>query len=191
MAIMLEVKSRTAAYHADTERLLREKLFKNGLSQSCYLRVISAFHRAYSSLEGVIADYPVPAQLLKKRSKLELLEKDLIYLRNATKTARPLIFIDEPPHVANEAVALGVLYVMEGSTLGGKIINKYLMQHEWMSVDLIGNFFNNYGDDCSRMWKEFGCIVDGFSHANSLAADHLVNGARLAFQYIHSVLSQV
>ncbi|HTF85944.1 MAG TPA: biliverdin-producing heme oxygenase [Cellvibrio sp.] len=191
MSMMLHMKAETAVHHAQTESLLRERLFNKQLSQRCYCDVLNVFYTAYSSLESAIANFPLTAQLLKDRSKIELLKKDLIYLRSASSVKVHYLSNPDLPRVANEAAALGVIYVMEGSTLGGKIIISYLKKYDWMDVDLCGNFFSNYGDSRGRMWNEFGEIVNSFSSANQHAATHVVSGAKLAFDYIYSLLMQI
>lgn len=191
MSIMLELKRQTAGCHADTESVLREQLCNCQLSQSRYYNVINAFHAAYLSLESAVSVFPLTSQLLKTRSKIELLKKDLIYLRSVCYVKAPCISAPSLPYVANEAMALGVMYVMEGSTLGGKIIINHLSKYDWMTVDFCGNFFNNYGSGRSHMWSEFGQVVDSFFIANNHAANHLIIGARIAFEYIYSLLIQV
>ncbi len=191
MSIMLEMKKQTADCHADAENILRNKLFDCQLSPSRYYDVINAFYAAYSSLESAISGFPLTSELLKKRSKIELLKKDLIYLRSGYFVKAPYISAPPLPRVANEAAALGVMYVMEGSTLGGKIIVNHLMKYDWMNVDLYGNFFSNYGSDRSDMWSEFGQVVNGFFVANNQAANQLVSGAKIAFEYIYSLLIRI
>lgn len=191
MKIMLEMKSQTAVCHAEVEQLLRDKLFTGTLSQDEYCDVITAFYQAYSSLEAAASRFPAAKKLLAVRSKIELLQKDLIYLTNNRKGHESDVFVSEPPVVPTEAVALGVLYVMEGSTLGGKIVNNYLMKYEWMNVDTHGNFFNSYGDKRSDMWTEFGRFLEQYATDNPSSSDQIIQGATLAFHYIHSLLRQV
>src|SRR5690606_11726229 len=103
----------------------------------------------------------------------------------------PYISAPPLPRVANEAAALGVMYVMEGSTLGGKIIVNHLMKYDRMNVELYGNFFSNYGSDRSDMWIEYGQVVNGFFVANYQDANQLVCVATIAFEYIYSLLIQI
>lgn len=191
MSIMLEMKRQTADYHAATENILREHLFSCQLSEHRYYDVINTFYAAYSSLEAAISIFPLTSGLLKRRSKIELLKKDLIYLRSGYPVRAPYISAPFLPDVTNEASALGVMYVMEGSTLGGKIIINHLMKYDWMSVHLCGNFFSNYGSSRRYMWNEFCQVMDNFFAGNDQTANHLVNGAKIAFEYIYSLLIQI
>jgi heme oxygenase len=59
------------------------------------------------------------------------------------------------PIIKNHFQALGALYVIEGSTLGGRIICKML--NEQLNIpDFPGlSFFNGYGDNTAKMWEVF------------------------------------
>ena len=72
----------------------------------------------------------------------------------------PVARMSELPSIRSHQHALGALYVIEGSTLGGKIISK-MISHQIPSTDGHGlTFFNSYGDDTITMWERFKVILD-------------------------------
>ena len=58
------------------------------------------------------------------------------------------------PRIDNIAGALGAMYVLEGSTMGGKIISKILAENLGKQPSDI-RFFNYYGDDTDVLWGQF------------------------------------
>ena len=77
--------------------------------------------------------------LIAEGKGVSLLQKpDKVYLENT-----------------NLSYALGVLYVIEGSTLGGKIITN-LLKRQLNLVDYSEvSYFNSYGDITDEMWNNF------------------------------------
>jgi len=58
------------------------------------------------------------------------------------------------PHITNIPSAIGAMYVMEGSTLGGTIIAGMLAKHAGIESKAL-QFFNGYGDNNKTMWDTF------------------------------------
>ena len=50
---------------------------------------------------------------------------------------------------------VGVLYAIEGSTLGGQVISRNLAQHLGASKESGAAFFNGYGDATKEKWETF------------------------------------
>jgi heme oxygenase len=59
------------------------------------------------------------------------------------------------PVLQNAASALGSLYVMEGSTLGGRIIEKNLLLRLRLLPETGGSYFAGYGKRTGQMWRDF------------------------------------
>ena len=83
---------------------------------------------------------------------------------------------------------LGILYVLEGSTLGGQFIMRRLAGRFCVSPVFGGRFFSSYGPRVGSMWR---CYVDVIERAGrtSDAADAIERSAVLAFQTFESWLS--
>ena len=66
---------------------------------------------------------------------------------------------DDLPTLDSQSAAMGAMYVLEGSTLGGKIISKVLRKQV---PDLDGSlsFFDGYGDQTGEMWSRFKSALD-------------------------------
>jgi heme oxygenase len=55
---------------------------------------------------------------------------------------------------------LGVLYVIEGSSLGGQLILKELQQRHGLTTETGARFFTGYGERISAQWRSFGDAVN-------------------------------
>src|SRR5690606_25688073 len=64
------------------------------------------------------------------------------------------------PEIINHYQALGALYVIEGSTLGGQIICKMLAQQLDRTDFSQMSFFGGYGDQTENMWQKFKQSLD-------------------------------
>jgi hypothetical protein len=83
--------------------------------------------------------------------------------------------------------ALGSLYVMEGSTLGGRLISRALSEVSWLPPGGVV-YFNPCGSRTAAMWRNFQNELTAHS---SPAADPLIEaGALDTFAVLHGWLSQ-
>ncbi len=108
------------------------------------------------------------------RWKTPLLEEDLSADR-ADRSA-PDSIVHRP---ANPAQALGVLYVLEGSTLGGRVLLKRLRSLPDFPGHLGIRFLSVYGDEAGAMWSRF---LETLGHVEEKDWDETVGSARATFQ---------
>jgi len=83
---------------------------------------------------------------------------DLDRLRNPAEPGQ----CRELPGINTDAEAFGCLYVMEGSTLGGKIIYNILKNQ--LGIDKMAGaaFFYGYGPATGEKWKTFSTQMEAF-----------------------------
>lgn len=176
------LRGATAESHRRLERdldLLRDPLSKARVAE--VLRRFLAFHLAW---EPALARFAVLRDLLERRSRVDHLRRDLTRL-GATAT-------DVAPCAAAAALvrdaetALGSLYVMEGSTLGGKVISRALAGAPWLPPGGL-TYFNPYGADTGAMWLTFKDRVRSLA-APAVTPD-IVAGAVDCFALLHSELT--
>ena len=91
------------------------------------------------------------------------------------------------PAIKNLGELIGVLYVIEGSTLGGRHILKSLSKQFALSSDEGVRFFQGYGDQTSRNWQYFLHFADSISGQADLCSA-AANSAVLVFQMFENVL---
>lgn len=122
-----------------------------------YLRCMGEVMKCYDTVvlpavSGVITD-------AEKREKAKDIETDLEYLYNSgaeKKDTKPFVGFTGNPSLA---YALGYAYVIEGSTLGGRVILKHV--GNVLKLEEKGTkFFAGYGAETGKFWKGF---LDAFT----------------------------
>lgn len=114
----------------------------------------AGFHAFHAGVELATAPHlaNLPGLEFASRRRTPLLEADLERL--GVRAGAPASVA--PPRSVAEA--LGLLYVVEGSSLGGKVIAK---QAAARGLDLEGlSFLNPYGERTGEYWKGFLSILD-------------------------------
>lgn len=177
------LKQHTAAYHDAAEKLFNSKKIFNKtftledykkIIGTNYLMLLHSENQIFSSLSGDLAD----RLQLEDRKKLPLIEKDLASLSLKNKTAA----YDLEFASANEA--LGALYVIEGSTLGGNVIARQLSKTEGFE-EVTFNFFGCYHENTGPMWKNFKEVLD--KEVAEKNYDEVLSGAKKLYTFLLNV----
>jgi heme oxygenase (biliverdin-IX-beta and delta-forming) len=117
-----------------------------------YLKKLYGFVKGFEENVFPILQNTIPD--IDRRKKTYLLENDLLAQH------QDLQLIEMPndeifhQNFNTEASAWGGMYVLEGSTLGGQIINRHLQKK---LGDIIGqsDYFRGYGAETGTAWKSF------------------------------------
>ena len=146
---------------------------RRGLAQGFY-----ALHAgAEVQLAPLIAD--LPGLDFEARRRTPILRRDLATLEAATPPAadcRPF---------ADAASALGMLYVLEGSTLGARVIRRELQAR---GEDMAGlGFLDPYGDEVGERWRACVAVLEREAAAPR-DAEAMIAGAVDGFRHVQQVL---
>jgi len=106
-------------------------------------------------LGGALGDYA-------SRHKLPLLERDLIALGLEPEALAWLPVCGALPDCSDVAAALGCLYVIEGSTLGGQTLAPLVQRHLGLDAERGAAFLAGYGENTLAMWRAFGSALDAW-----------------------------
>jgi heme oxygenase (biliverdin-IX-beta and delta-forming) len=124
---------------------------------------------------------------LEERRKEHLIANDLEFLGSSNKN-----LVDMPfTHVAKEystAFAMGIMYVMEGSALGGRVILKNIMPALNLSEEEGCQYFAGYKNRTGPYWKKFLDILTSYEAQHNAEAE-MIAGANFAFITIHNFLA--
>jgi heme oxygenase len=152
------LKTETKVLHDRVEtKFQSHKIFTGTFSEDDYRTLLYSNYLLHDYFENKVFSLLSPnfseKLQLPKRAKLKLIVDDLKFLDLPMKIPQISVSIE------NEAQAMGVLYVMEGSTLGGNVIAKQLMKlPQFTSVQF--NYFSIYKDQTGSRWKEFKWVLD-------------------------------
>jgi heme oxygenase len=119
----------------------------------------------------------------QRKASLLLLED----LKNIGDIA-PETFMVKDYNIAFEKIsipfALGFMYVMEGSKLGGKVIYKHIHRTLGYSANDGAKFIADTGNNTFVLWKEFLSTFSIFVAENE-CEEEAIQGAEYAFRSIH------
>lgn len=153
------LKEETREAHTTAENLLTPKL-SSIKTYDDYAAILKMFYGYFHPLELTIKQQvsdKVLNDIGERRNSLFILRD----LKNLNCSTENLSVCDEIPEVNNTRDAFGCLYVLEGSTLGGRIIAKMLMKNFYISLDQGNlNFFNGYKEDTGNKWAHFLSVIN-------------------------------
>lgn len=147
------LKERTAHLHDSIEKItLSNKIFDGEFSVEDYKNLVTINgHIVNAFIDNIFTTLPreVASKLVfTPEAKKAAIAKDAADL--TLPVATPAIALKQ----ANKAYALGALYVMEGSMLGGNVIAKTLKKYEEFAQHEF-NYFTFYKDMLGPNWKSF------------------------------------
>jgi len=183
--ILSMLKQATQPYHEQIGRnSYSAEILADDISRAYYGRLLKRFYGFYTPLEGRIAPGAELAALgidLEARSKAPLLRRDLLWLGSNPASISQLPICRDLPLAAQVPQALGCMYVLEGSTLGGQLIARHVRAALDLTDESGCAFFTSYGAQLGPMWKAFGAALTGYSEAHPDAAPQIVESACATF----------
>jgi len=147
------LRTGTAAEHEDVERTL--DLLDPSLTPHRLAQVLDAMHGFWRAAEAGLDDWaarwPADAEAVDwpRRRRASLFATDLRELGASASEAAPML-----PSVPGTDEALGRMYVLEGSTLGGVFIDRHLAALPAMAGVSVRSF-SPYGTETGAMWAAF------------------------------------
>ncbi|HEY4308375.1 MAG TPA: biliverdin-producing heme oxygenase [Pirellulales bacterium] len=172
------LKAATQKQHLALESeldLLRPDLTLEGLR-----RVLEKFYGYYLPCERELAGQPDELQeVFAARFKTPQLASDLRYLgrTDASIAALPLATLQPATSLTR---TLGRWYVIEGSTLGGRLLSERFEKMFGLSRGRGGSFFNCYGDRVGAMWKDYCRLLE--QHAFPSTDPEVIQAAEETFE---------
>ena len=143
-----------------------------------YHRALLALHAVTGPAENRIGHYfdtrSLPMDYAPHRREPDLLN-DLEYF--GLSPAQPAW--DGPP-IDSTGALIGCLYVLEGSTKGGRLIFNRLNERLGIEAQMGGRFFSGYGRPSDELWLEFWRFAD--AHCPTEEIGSACEGANALFR---------
>ena len=158
-SVLTRLRLETRSEHEAVERVLD---VMGALTDSTYRQRLVQFYGFYSPLEAALQtrcakqsdshslEVSQLPMFLPRLHKSLLLRQDLHHLGVSTAGLAQCRAL---PPIQTPAEVLGCLYVLEGATLGGRMITQYVQATLGITPTTGGSFFDGYAGDTARMWN--------------------------------------
>lgn len=160
-------------------------------SLSRYQLVLVAYYHFYKIIEGAISEFLATRTLsfsYHRRLKLQWIEEDL--MRFGIDPEAPALLPRspiEPLELCDVGQFVGVLYTIEGSSLGGQVISRHLEAHLGLTVTTGARFFHGYGPDIASCWRQTEEFIDATLTSDEIR-DSATSAAKTTFSLMESLL---
>lgn len=153
LSLHARLREATADAHAQLESLLG--LLDSPMSYTRFVAVLMRFHGFHRAWEPALARALQDEAFTAPRQRLALIEHDLRALDIDDLDIEALPVVPEAAQLCRTLEgALGSLYVMEGSTLGGRVITRRLLADaDWCPAEGL-LYFHPYGDLTGERWRQ-------------------------------------
>lgn len=186
-SLIQKLRAETHEEHKKTEDSpLMAQLMSGNFSLLIYQELLTRLLLLYTPLEAKIKDIITHQAIdYHYEQKCSFLQRDLVHtqsdLSNINIKPIPLNFL------CDKASFLGVLYVIEGSTLGGALIRKSMAKH--INVDLMATFFYPYRSLTRMRWDKTCAFIERYAEEQQLNFDVISDASIHTFQLIREVLN--
>jgi heme oxygenase (biliverdin-IX-beta and delta-forming) len=178
--VLTTLRSATAAEHEQVENTLA--LMDPQLRRDRLVEVLARLHAFWTAAEAGLDTWarrePADAETVhwSRRRRAHLFATDLRALGAADETDD----VPRLPDVEDTDQALGRLYVLEGSTLGGTFISRHLTTLPALGPGVVVGAFAPYGSETGAMWHAYRRVTRARVAAGG-DAGRLVDAARATF----------
>lgn len=157
--ILSELRIATTQQH----QVLEKRIPFFTADQALYTRLLEAYYGFYRPLENLLFQIAmtIPDLDWLIRSKTPSLEADLYALGLDADDIAAIPQCKFSLHINTAADVLGVLYVLEGATLGGQSLRNGVYSRLGIDEHRGGRFFAVYGTSTLVMWRGFlACLYE-------------------------------
>jgi heme oxygenase (biliverdin-IX-beta and delta-forming) len=176
------LKERTLSAHQALEKVIVGKI-KNLSSPEDYADLLRIFYGFYNAIEQQLDHLDLQAVLpdYSSRRKSDAPLNDLAALGQIPQSG---LSAEHVPVLSDSDRAIGALYVLEGSTLGGQIIARMISDRLGEPVAQALSFFSGYGEATTPMWLAFKIALDSIPDENN-RQENVVLAANETFEHFN------
>lgn len=183
------LKIETKAIHKSLEKKLDFPDSYRDLNS--YSKILSIFQAFQRELERNLSHFApmMPLEFdIENRKHLHLVIDDI---ESLSSKASPLSDTQhEPLNFLSPSEMVGGLYVSEGSTLGGRIIQKMMIAMHGVEIVKSVNYLNPYGENTTSMWLQFKNIMDHQVELDRFNPEQVLTGANKSFNFLVSLVDE-
>jgi heme oxygenase len=198
---MQRLKTETRDLHAHAEsRTLQKRIAQGAVDRATFGAYLGQLYHVHSALESALAESSdknpaIGVVATAERMRVPDLDRDLAFhamdpdrLEAGEAASRFVLQIEETKK-SKPVALLGALYVLEGSTNGGRFLARALSQSWGLDGDGLA-YFDPYGDEQPQRWAAFKRDMDGAFFAAD-QEDAIIEMAKSTFRAIAEVSDEV
>jgi heme oxygenase len=171
-SIMRRLKAETRDLHSHAEsRSLQRAIASGSVDRDVFTTYLGQLYHVHRSLESALEESTdrepaIGAVATAQRMHVPDLERDLGFFEidcdelEAGDAATRFVSQIHETKRSNPIALLGALYVLEGSTNGGRFLARTLRQRWQLDSDGV-SYFDPYGEDQPQRWAAFKHDMDG------------------------------
>jgi len=183
------LRSRTAKQHSLLEQNTASKNLLDpqvtAADYAAYLSLLYGFVKGFENIVFPLLQNSITDVYERRKTQLLLSDLNRLGVNEAAIMVIPDQFFLEVYH--SNATALGGMYVLEGSILGGAVIYKHL-KTTWGMEAIAGKakYLTAYGPETGTRWKIF---LQAFCLASSGMEEEIIESASQTFDILHQWFS--
>ncbi len=158
--VMMSLRHETQSLHRDTERVF--PLMRKDLTLSQYRTILELLSVMHTCVEERIPQCPSDRLrgFADMRRRTPALDKDREYLSSLGVMSLFIPIVPPPPILTTELAWIGMLYVSEGSRLGGVYLASHLEKHFKFADEKGYSFFAGSGRQTKAEWSVFCAMCE-------------------------------
>jgi len=184
-----DLRKQTGPSHQKLEEnALSKALLDPGVNMQAYQAYLAALYGVTVSFETSLATLIqdiIPD--IAQRSRAHLIVNDLLATGFTVEQIADLPVYHH--HLPTKSGAMGAMYVLEGSTLGGRILYKHIHKTLGLTVSNGASYFWGYGEETGIMWKSFVSKFTQFAIESGQSAE-IIDSAVQTFTIIDHWLDE-
>jgi heme oxygenase (biliverdin-IX-beta and delta-forming) len=184
--LLSRLKNETGECHTQLENAL--DLMRPSWKRDDYVALLEGFYGFVAPWEAAVAA-ALPDTLhdfFAPRRKAAWLAADLCALTGETDRADSVVLAAHMPPMNTPGRVFGSLYVMEGSTLGGRFIAPHVASALQLRAGHGNAYFDGYGARTGSMWNAFRETAAASVPVDQCGA--AIESARATFEGLHAWL---
>jgi heme oxygenase (biliverdin-IX-beta and delta-forming) len=160
-SIHADLRRETAPLHRAVEEAL--DLLAPDLTRSRYERVLEVFFGFYEPIETSLRALAIAPPGFDLPNRSALLERDLRRLGRSASQIDALPRCEDVPRPRRVEHLAGILYVLEGASLGGRWIAEAVERRLGLDATNGAGFFHGHGIHTADRWRRFLAWLDSLA----------------------------
>jgi heme oxygenase (biliverdin-IX-beta and delta-forming) len=186
VTLLDRLKAETRQAHDHMERVVDIEARVSSIT--AYRQLLARFYGLHAVWEAEAKAIIADPWLLTGRTRTPLLMRDLAALGAGPDEIRDLPLCPPLLRTPVLAEALGALYVVEGSTLGGAVVAKHVERTLGLGAANGCAYFRSHGAAVGAMWRDFKARLLAFSSPE--IDDDVVAAANRTFAHLSAWFAQ-